>query len=82
MNKLGQFQNCIYSQGELFLDTVKQEYVEVNKKIKAAIYENPDALGTKLEPDEKGAQIFTILDAGDGDESMAIKPWRGACKEP
>jgi hypothetical protein len=35
-----------------------------------------------LETDEKGAQIFTILEAGDGDESMAIKPWRGACKEP
>jgi hypothetical protein len=64
------------------LDTVKQEYIQVNKKLKAAIYDNPDAVGTKLEPDEKGAQIFTILDAGEGDESMAIKPWRGACKEP
>jgi galactose mutarotase-like enzyme len=64
------------------VDTVKTEYVKQSKKLKAAIYDNPTAVGTKLETDEKGAQIFIIQDAGDGDESMAIKPWRGACKEP
>lgn len=61
---------------------MKNEYVKVNKKLKAAIYNNPGGTGTKLEPDEKGSQIFVIQDAGDGDESMAVKPWRGACKEP
>jgi hypothetical protein len=32
--------------------------------------------------DAEAAKIFEVVEMGDGDESMAIKPWMGAIKEP
>jgi hypothetical protein len=35
-----------------------------------------------VELDKESAELFEVADMGHGDEFMAVKPWKGAIKEP
>lgn len=40
------------------------------------------AEGKEIKMDTDALEIFEVVDVGNGDESMACLPWKGALKEP
>jgi microtubule-associated protein-like 6 len=58
---------------------VNQLRGEISKKVKSS---KIDSKLHDVDLDSEAGEIFEIVDAGQGDEFMAVLPWKGAIKEP
>ena len=63
----------------MFNRDLKKDFVRENAKNKQ---EEQVSVGTEIKLCPEAEKLFEVVDIGDGDESMAIKPYLAAIKEP